>query len=193
MPNWCSNNVIITGAGDTVERVKAAIRDTTSDDSDTQVFALSRFLPCPQELLDAGSGFRDGAEYPSVEDKARFKATYGAPDWYDWCINNWGTKWDASSASVVEDTPGRYSVFFDTAWGPALPALDTLAAQFPEVTIVCSYDEPGCDFAGEVHWEDGARTVDIETPSLANAQYAAEEFLDELAEAAAIAGELADA
>lgn len=36
---------------------------------------------------------------------------YGYETWYDWCINNWGTKWNACDCNITDNT-----VIFTTAW-----------------------------------------------------------------------------
>ncbi len=68
---------------------------------------------------------------------------YGAMNWYEWSIKNWGTKWNASSYEKGED--GR-SFFFETAWSPALPAILELSKQHPEMKFGYLYsdEEIGC-------------------------------------------------
>lgn len=43
---------------------------------------------------------------------------YGYPQWYDWCVENWGTKWnveDDVDVSYNKNTD-EYDITFDTAW-----------------------------------------------------------------------------
>ena len=47
---------------------------------------------------------------------------YGHIDWYNWRINNWGTKWNACDEYVDDDV-----LEFNTAWSCPLPILDKLA------------------------------------------------------------------
>ena len=58
---------------------------------------------------------------------------YGAKDWYDWSIQNWGTKWNAHD-TIVND-PGEANVYFHTAWSAPLPFLDALSRKYPELTF----------------------------------------------------------
>ena len=39
---------------------------------------------------------------------------YGSKDWYDWCVKNWGTKWNACGTEFDESNPTQ--IKFDTAW-----------------------------------------------------------------------------
>lgn len=55
---------------------------------------------------------------------------FGCPTWYEWRIQNWGTKWNASSAEVSD---GRLS--FLTAWNAPKPIMEKLSEMFPTVSI----------------------------------------------------------
>lgn len=40
-------------------------------------------------------------------------------NWYDWCVSNWGTKWDITDPCVVHDTEeDSITISFDSAWAP---------------------------------------------------------------------------
>ena len=55
---------------------------------------------------------------------------YGCPTWYEWRIQNWGTKLNASGAEVLD---GRLS--FLTAWNAPKQILEKLSQMFPSITI----------------------------------------------------------
>ena len=49
------------------------------------------------------------------------------PDTYDWCCENWGTKWDVghdryNRLDIISPTEIKFCLF--TAWSPPLPVLD---------------------------------------------------------------------
>lgn len=71
---------------------------------------------------------------------------YGCPNWYEWNIANWGTKW-SSRAFTKSDDPGVY--YYDTAWSPPMPLLERLASQHPTYQISGAYMEPSMVFAGK--------------------------------------------
>ena len=56
---------------------------------------------------------------------------YGATTWYDWCVNNWGTKWNSYSNEY--DDAGE--LLFWTAWAPPRPVIVKLSEMFPDVVI----------------------------------------------------------
>jgi len=81
--------------------------------------------------------------------------------WYDWCINNWGTKWDigADVGTEKEEWHGlkatrvgnQVTCSFDSAWAPPVglyAELDKLG-----FSVDATYFEPGIGFCGI--WHDG--------------------------------------
>ena len=152
MPNYCNNVVEIRGP---VKVVKALV-DHKLD--------FQKIHPYPPEL-DIVAG-RSGAD-DSPEQKALVAAEqsnlkkYGYKNWYDWCVSEWGTKWNAggdNDAMMVDydedvDNQGTALFQFDTAWAPALGVLQKLRDDHPELSIECRYYEPGVGFMGV--WTDG--------------------------------------
>lgn len=58
----------------------------------------------------------------------------GAVSWYDWSVNNWGTKWNAYSTSTGDmDDENKYTLYFQTAWSHPYPVLEKLVSMFPEL------------------------------------------------------------
>jgi translation elongation factor EF-G len=70
-----------------------------------------------------------------------------AGEWdYDWCVSNWGTKWDASVYDYHFEEDGRLYISFDTAWAPPTAILDYLYHNGYDVEAF--YREEGMAFAG---------------------------------------------
>ena len=80
--------------------------------------------------------------------------TYNFPDgknddrWYHWCIENWGTKWDACDKSVDYEDDEILALTFNTAWSPPEGIVEKLRERYPELSFSCFYDEPGMESAG---------------------------------------------
>ena len=77
-----------------------------------------------------------------------------AGEWqYDWSVSNWGTKWDVSvsddekwpDTELLNDEPnGENQVLvyrFNTAWSPAVPAIEKLSEQYPDLLFTHSFEE----------------------------------------------------
>jgi len=83
---------------------------------------------------------------------------YGHESWYEWCVDHWGTKWDAIESEVRHETD-RATVHFHTAWGPPLRALDHIANRWPTLRLHLEFKgESGNGFSGSADWQDGVRT-----------------------------------
>ena len=106
---------------------------------------LHEFIPVPKELSEAKADFSNNEEYIKK---------YGYSDWYGFCVNEWGTKWDVGGndygSPTITDT-GKMIAGFDSAWSPPITALEKLTMMGFRAKLY--YYEPGMCFAGI--WEDG--------------------------------------
>ena len=59
---------------------------------------------------------------------------YGERDWYDWSIENWGTKWNAGDTVVDSDI-----IEFQTAWSTPIPVFVELSKRLEDTTIAVDY------------------------------------------------------
>ena len=119
MPNWV--NVKLSANSDVINAI-------TNDKGDVD-FELTMPMPSAlkdywtgstvsveeqeKEIKEKGLKYGNGNhEIPMTEkDKLRFLELYGSSDWYNWRVDNWGTKWNAQT--VFSDTD---EVVFETPW-----------------------------------------------------------------------------
>lgn len=72
---------------------------------------------------------------------------------YNWCIQEWGTKWDVGGDDCdVSDIEGGLMLGFDSAWAPPIAAYEKLF--YMGFKIYATYYEPGMAFCGI--FEDGS-------------------------------------
>ena len=145
MPNWCNNSVeIYHDDPKMIERVRAAFNGEG---------LLQEFIPVPDDLRNTVSGFM--GEDKRAEHEAQQEANlqkYGYNDWYSFCVNEWGTKWDiGADGNPAQDIPGGLMLGFESAWSPPIAAYEKLTEMGFRVKAM--YYEPGMAFAGI--WEDG--------------------------------------
>jgi hypothetical protein len=80
--------------------------------------------------------------------------TYDAKNWYDWCVVNWGTKWDIEgSGDRHGDESAEY--YFDSAWSPPIEAFLKISQDFPGLSFDLEYFESGMGFCGRMTIENG--------------------------------------
>lgn len=78
--------------------------------------------------------FHDGDDASLMELGLRYitnKVLYGATTWYDWCIENWGTKWN----SYENEQDGDDTIKFETAWNAPEAVLLRLSEMYPDAII----------------------------------------------------------
>jgi hypothetical protein len=88
----------------------------------------------------------DGLTWRELGDRyASNLKNYGAKTWYDWCCENWGTKWNAYNSEITEDDVeyGHLVISFQTAWSPPTPVYEALAEKFPNVDIEGYWSDEG--------------------------------------------------
>ena len=131
MPNWCNNSITISGSTETLETLW---EEANKEDSGL----LQAMVPMPSELNDT-------------------KAPSEGANWYNWRVQNWGTKWevDLEGLEFVNNHDGTSVIegWFDSAWAPPIEAYNTFLDMMDGCSIEATYEEGGMDFAGI--YEDG--------------------------------------
>jgi hypothetical protein len=141
MPNWCSNYISVRGTNSAeVKRL--------ADAFDAGEFCQA-VIPVPAVLRDITAPTQESDEAAAEQRKAET----GFDNWYDFCVNRWGTKWDISCQEECDrDEDGLgFNGGFDTAWSPPMGVVEQLAEDGFEVTL--HYHESGMAFVGK--FEDG--------------------------------------
>jgi hypothetical protein len=91
-------------------------------------------------------------EHPKAEELGRKAVVclekYGSMDWYDWAVDNWGTKWNSYSYGEDRLGGGCWEFKFDTAWSTPDPIFDALFQEFPTLRFEIAYFDEGWNFAG---------------------------------------------
>ena len=144
MPNWCNNQMDISGTKEMMDEVESALKEGE---------LLGKLLPVPPELnITAGSLGHNTPEQLELEEKEKAnREKYGYANWYDFCVNEWGTKWDISLVSYERLSETEITLSFDTAWAPPIVAYEKLVEM--GYAIRAYYYEPGMAFCGR--FEDG--------------------------------------
>lgn len=94
---------------------------------------------------------------PSPEYETYLECNFGAKDWYNWNLSNYGVKWDVN-AEISEDNlnPDSFHFSFDSAWGSPTEFFEHLAGEYG-LEYELRYIESGCAFAGIVSYREGKR------------------------------------
>ena len=139
MPNWCDNQVTITGSKSVIDKIEKIANEEKGAGG-----LLNFFQPMPKELRDTTA---DGSEDEKLLEK------YGYSDWYGWACDNWGTKWDISEFYGVDREGDTITFAFSSAWSPPTGAYEYFLAKNEDCSLKAYYYEGGCDFMGV--WDNG--------------------------------------
>ena len=147
MPNWCDNQITITGPNSVIDNIEKIVKEEKDGDG-----LLNFFHPMPKELKDTTS--------PSSSADKPQPMVDGFDNWYDWRVENWSTKWDVNEFYGVDRQPlndsldeSTISFAFSSAWAPPINAYEKFLENNSNCFIRAYYYEGGCDFMGL--WEDG--------------------------------------
>ena len=148
MPNWCNNNISITGPNSVIDKIEKITKE-----EDNKNGLLQFFNPMPKEL--------EGTTSPSSSADKPQPMIDGFDCWYDWRVENWGTKWEVCEFYGVdrqyhsENNEGESTITFgfDSAWAPPINAYDQFLKDNSDCSLKAWYYEGGCDFMGE--WDNG--------------------------------------
>ena len=152
MPNHVYTKVQVNGTEEEVQNFFT--KHFVEDDRGNTTFDFNTFVAMPEEL--AGTISPRDKENPDLIEK------YGADNWYDWNISNWGTKWNSYDNDVnVEDE----SFCFQTAWSLPDPIFAMMAELYPTMTFDIECVEEGGFFAGEVTIADGVVNENLTSDS----------------------------
>ena len=141
MPNWCNNNLTLT-------HEDPAMIQRAYDALERGEF-LNEFIPVPADLQITSGYLGNGDEQKELERKtAENREKYGYGNWYDYCVAEWGTKWDVGGQGQSDIHPDGKMLHtaFDSAWSPPINAYEKLERLGFRVNAL--YYEGGMAFAG---------------------------------------------
>ena len=189
MPNWTGNTLHIIGTAEELNLFEAdrlaALK--ANDCGPEQVITFHMVLPMPKELVGTSSPrplteeeIRRIAKHNDWSDESlqynldkaltpedavrldELKAKYGSDNWYDWCNNNWGTKWDACHGEFIERAEHgnneRIAIRFDTAWCAPEQVIHALVRKYPNLNFSHSYfyeGEENTDYTVDYRMNEG--------------------------------------
>ena len=130
MPNWCDNEInFYTNSKEEMDQLisflkgQLVVQDTMSGEHSYEEveFCFNAILPQPKDI---GEG------------------------WYEWRLNNWGTKWEPGIESFDRVSDEWLAVELTTARSPPEGIYEAIAGEFADVDIDWFYKESGCRIAG---------------------------------------------
>tara|TARA_S200002703_G_scaffold91292_1_gene78762 strand:+ start:479 stop:970 length:492 start_codon:yes stop_codon:yes gene_type:complete len=138
MPNHTDNRVILSH--DDSQQIDAIYNIMNTEDTPL----CQTLIPMDEKLLEI-SGFSDN---------------YEVQGWYEWRLENWGTKWDVYETHCTRIDANTLQLYFYTAWSPPIPIFDKLVDMGFEVDA--RYLDEGWMYIGEYVNGDDWSTEDVD-------------------------------
>ena len=176
MPNWCENELTITGPLAEVSALMEAVRGNGVLGDDETPFDFNKIIPYPDSFkrLDIESdAIQKKIDAMSNKDRAEYIARHGWPKdgynqgGYQWCAKEWGTKWPACNPVVSDRKYGKH-IAFRTPWGPPKPVIAALSKQFPKVKLTLRFWEGGMQFKGKEVYKGGVSLLSVKSDYYGN-------------------------
>ena len=145
MPNYITNKLMILGTDKQIEEVMNFIKiDKTEINKDifgVGTIDFNKITPMPQWVCKGDLSIKE-------EEK------YGKENcWYEWCIKNWGTKWNAFKQLDKINT--KNALYFETALSGVPILISKLAWMFPDVIIKYGWADEDFGYnVGELTYKD---------------------------------------
>jgi hypothetical protein len=127
MPNWVTN--VVHALKDDVD-----FAEFTDEEGN---FTFEKIVPMPDDIFRGNLGQEE-------------RAKYGEKNWYDWSMEHWGTKWDASESNVQGNT-----VYFETAWTCPVDVLKELGKKVGGLLVFYADEDTGSNCGGFLVKSDG--------------------------------------
>lgn len=154
MPNHVEGLIQIIGTEQDVRAVMEFVK------GENGAISSDKIIPYPDKFkkMDEEHYARYGhwnshtPEQQEQSEKDRKNGTYIKDGFnsggYEWCIANWGTKWDfyditVSDVSKMHDGKFLVEYLVNTAWAPAIPVMVELSVMFPSVVIKYWFEDEG--------------------------------------------------
>jgi hypothetical protein len=151
MPNWVKNNVKVIGTKKELEFFLE--KHIKKNKINNEILDFETIIPMPENIFRGNIGIKE-------EEK------HGRNNWYDWSIENWGTKWNSCDGYLneIDETSCDKSILdfsFSTAWACPYKIYSKLAQLYPNLIIEVDYaDEDIGNNCGIIMIDKGKMTID---------------------------------
>jgi len=139
MPNHTDNRVILSH--DDSQQIDMIYNIMNTEDTPL----CQTLIPMDEKLLEI-SGISDN---------------YEVQGWYEWRLENWGTKWDVYETQCTRINANTLQLYFYTAWSPPIPIFDKLVDMGFEINA--RYLDEGWGYIGEYTDGDDWVSTDVES------------------------------
>lgn len=132
-------------------------------------FDFEKIVPMPENIFRGPLGQKE-------------RDTYGANNWYDWSLANWGTKWNSYDGEWYWEGE---SIQFNTAWSTPEAIYRALIRKFPNLDFEVKFADEDMGYnCGKFSYDSEQGGLDFWEPNNENegVEFACEVWYDETPE-----------
>lgn len=127
MPNHVTQILSISANEETRKLIKRKVCSPANEFDANRIVAMPEILRCT---------LSNSQPSPQKDENIR---NFGFPTWYEWANYHWGTKWGCYDAEWT----GCDTVYFLSAWSPAIKIILALSVDFPEAHFTLKWSDEG--------------------------------------------------
>lgn len=139
MANFVGNDIDISGKKADIDKMFSEVIVQIKDEYTNRMedyFDFNKVIPMPPHQPDTNKPNPFWGKGHDLGQKEKKK--YGKKNWYDWSVDNWDTKWNASNDQMInrpyqEGIKGK--IYFSTAWSPPESIFYALSKKYPTLTF----------------------------------------------------------
>ena len=175
MPNHIQNRLQILGTNEDVQKIRNFMKSENSIFDFNKITPMPESLNISSSSLGEQAHFllfnyqnkdfrhlkheTEADSFKRLSDKMKMEGIdlalkyqdnlekYGFTNWYPWCLQNWGTKWNAYNLENEKNDEDHSFIYFQTAWSSPIDLMQKLSNHIPNITLKLDYadEDTGCN------------------------------------------------
>ena len=145
MPNWFNFTLEVSGKEEDVQEFVQNVKGSKKYDTKDYVFDFNHFIPQPDNIFRGALG--------SEEEK--YCKDNNLPDWYNWNVENWGTKWNANVDNSCWTSDYSFTYEMATAWADPRPIFQAMFEKYPHLAFEIEGEEESCEYGLYIKFDKG--------------------------------------
>lgn len=135
MPNWFNFTLDVSGKEEDVQAFVQNVKGSKHYDTEGYEFDFNHFIPQPDNIFRGALGNKE-EEYCKEND---------IPNWYNWNVVHWGTKWNAV-VDDWQDDGNSVTYHMRTAWTDPRPIIIKMIEKYPHLDFWVSGEEESNEY-----------------------------------------------
>jgi hypothetical protein len=130
MPNWFNFTLDVSGKEEDVQAFVQNVKGSKHYDTEGYEFDFNHFIPQPDNIFRGALG----------NEEEEYCKENNLPNWYNWNVVHWGTKWNAV-VDDWQDDGNSVTYHMRTAWSDPRPIIIKMIEKYPHLDFWVNGEE----------------------------------------------------